>query len=57
MHTPMNEMDMTQPPSQAPVNKGSASYLNQLVMRKLQKALEADPEANLESLIPSTYVI
>jgi len=38
-----------------PVDRSSALFLNKMVMRKLQRELEADPEVDLASKIPSTY--
>jgi hypothetical protein len=57
MHAPTNQMDITRSPPQAPIDEDSASYLNDVVLRKLQKALLEDTEVDLESLIPSTYSI
>jgi hypothetical protein len=37
------------------VSESEASRFNQMIMRKLQKALDADPEVDLASKIPSSY--
>jgi hypothetical protein len=37
------------------VGDSEASRFNQMVLKKLQKALEADPEVDLASKIPSSY--
>jgi hypothetical protein len=50
MHPQSQKTDTVTPP-----NKFSASELNRLVIRKLQRALEADPEVDLASKIPSSY--
>lgn len=50
-----NETDIMLSPSQHQASKSLACQVNQMVIRKLQKALEADPEVDLVSQIPSSY--
>jgi hypothetical protein len=50
MHPQSQKTDTVTPPTTSP-----ASELNRLVIRKLQRALEADPEVDLASKIPSSY--
>ncbi|OAL43414.1 hypothetical protein IQ07DRAFT_299677 [Pyrenochaeta sp. DS3sAY3a] len=44
-----------QSPSRHQTGKSLACQFNQMVIRKLQKALQADPEVDLLSQIPSSY--
>ena len=44
------ETDIADPPATS-----AAFQLNRMVLKRLQKALEADPEVDLTSKIPSTY--
>ncbi|KAF2277835.1 uncharacterized protein EI97DRAFT_500070 [Westerdykella ornata] len=50
MDPPTQGADTDNPPTESP-----ACQLNRMVLRKLQKAFEADPEVDLASKIPSTY--
>lgn len=60
MHTPSHDTDAMHPLSQEadivnPPTTSPASQLNRMVMKRLQKALEADPEVDLTTKIPSSY--
>jgi len=37
--------------------ESEAAQFNRMVMRKLQKAIEADPEVDLASKLPTTYLL
>ncbi|KAH6864818.1 hypothetical protein BKA58DRAFT_423328 [Alternaria rosae] len=60
MHPSLHDADVVHPQSQKadivnPPTTSLAFQLNQMLMRKLQKALEADPEVDLTSKIPSSH--
>lgn len=55
MRTPSNEADTMRSLTQDQISKSAAYQLNQMIMRKLQKALQVDPEVDILSQIPSSY--